>query len=226
MDFNNMSNPSRTDFYLLCIVATAWAITGCGRHAGADVMARVNSYDIMRAEVDKALHAQMANSPHQLTADQEDMARLQIIDQAISRQLLLQRADKIGATVSGDDVNAKLFREKLGESTLGSKTKSDQLFGYSRAAVTLLFLGLGKLLTSNYTTPDQKFRDALFHAKLAIGKSLIILKDRQPVNVDRRTVLFCLVALALKWQENLKFFRVGPPEQRPIWQSAPGTGNS
>src|SRR4029077_15205076 len=118
-----------------------------------------------------------------------------------------------------DYINAKLLGEKLGEVILGSETKSDQLFCYSRAVITFFFLGLGELFTGNYTTPDQQLCDALFHAKLAIGKSPIILKDSQPVNAGNETMLCCLTGNGLEVAGKFMVFSAGLPGRLPVSQS-------
>jgi peptidyl-prolyl cis-trans isomerase SurA len=75
-------------------------------------MAKVNGYKIMRPEVDKALTKQTAGTPQKLTSEQEQTLRLQILQQLITIQLYLQRAEKLGIVASDDEIETKLNQAK------------------------------------------------------------------------------------------------------------------
>jgi peptidyl-prolyl cis-trans isomerase SurA len=93
---------------------TLVAITGCpGKGgSGADVMAKVNGHKIMRSEVDKALTKQTAGTPQKLSGVQEQNLRLQILQQLITIQLYLQKAEKLGIVATEDEIETKLNQAK------------------------------------------------------------------------------------------------------------------
>jgi len=92
--------------------AAVVALTGCPNKVSGDVMAKVNGNKILRSEVDKALAKQIAGTPQKLTAEQEQNLRLQILQQLISFQLYLQKAEKLGVVASDDEIEAKLSQAK------------------------------------------------------------------------------------------------------------------
>src|SRR5262249_26051357 len=79
-------------------------LTGCPKSgAGNDVMAKVNGYKVMRAEVDKSLKKQVAGTPQKLTSEQDQVLRLQLLQQIISLQLYLQKAEKLGIVATDEE---------------------------------------------------------------------------------------------------------------------------
>lgn len=105
------------------------ALTGCPSKdaAGGDVLAKVNSYKIMRSEVDKAFNKQIAGTPQKLTSEQEQALRLQILQQMINIQLYLQKAEKLGIVATDEEIDSRLnkasytkeeFAKKLQEAGL------------------------------------------------------------------------------------------------------------
>jgi peptidyl-prolyl cis-trans isomerase SurA len=93
--------------------ALVLGLTGCpGSGAGKDVMARVNSYKVMKAEVDKSLKKQTVGSPQKLSAEQDQMLRLQLLQQIISVQLYLQKAEKLGIVATDEEVDNRVNQAK------------------------------------------------------------------------------------------------------------------
>jgi peptidyl-prolyl cis-trans isomerase SurA len=98
---------------LLILASGALAVAGCpGRSTDKDVMAKVNGYKVLRSEVDKTYNAQVAGSPQKPTATEEEALRLNILNQIIYRQLLLQKAEKLGVVAADDEVEAKFNQAK------------------------------------------------------------------------------------------------------------------
>jgi len=69
-----------------------------------DVAARVNGYRITRAELEKYYQSQVGDSPTVGTADQERMMRLNLLGELIDRQIMLDRAEKLGLMAVDDEV--------------------------------------------------------------------------------------------------------------------------
>src|SRR5262249_51731563 len=88
-------------------------LAGCPRGGAIkDVMAKVNGYKVLRSEVDKTYNTQVAGSPQKPTATEEELLRLNILNQIIYRQLLLQKAEKLGVVATDDEVETKFNQAK------------------------------------------------------------------------------------------------------------------
>ncbi len=96
----------------VCSLGAILAVTGCPSKGGGDVMAKVNGYKIQRSELDKALAKQTAGTPQKLTSEQEQNLRLQILQQLITIQLYLQKAEKLGIVATDDEIETKLNQAK------------------------------------------------------------------------------------------------------------------
>ena len=88
-------------------------LAGCtGRGSEKDVMAKVNGYKVLRSEVDNTYNNQVAGSPQKPTPTEEEALRLNILNQIIYRQLLLQKAEKLGVVANDDEVETKFNQAK------------------------------------------------------------------------------------------------------------------
>ncbi|HEY6305709.1 MAG TPA: SurA N-terminal domain-containing protein, partial [Candidatus Angelobacter sp.] len=96
----------------MCLLGAALALTGCPNKGPGDTMAKVNGYKIQRSEVDKAFTKQTAGTPQKLTSEQEQNLRLQILQQLITLQLYLQKAEKLGVVATDDEIETKLNQAK------------------------------------------------------------------------------------------------------------------
>lgn len=106
------------------LLALLVALTGCpktGGASGADVMAKVNSYKIMRSEVDKAFNKQVAGTPQKLTSEQEQALRLQILQQIVNLQLYLQRAEKLGIVATDEEIDSRLNKSSYTKEEFAKK---------------------------------------------------------------------------------------------------------
>lgn len=83
-----------------------------GRGTDKEVMAKVNSYKILRSEVDKTYNAQIAGSPQKPSLTEEEALRLNVLDQIIYNQLQLQKAEKLGIVATDDEVESKFNQAK------------------------------------------------------------------------------------------------------------------
>lgn len=94
---------------LVCLLA----VSGCtSKGAGQDVMAKVNSYKVLRSEVDKMFNSQLAGAAQKPTQAEEEALRLNILLRIIDIQLHLQQAEKLGVVATDDEVESKLTQAK------------------------------------------------------------------------------------------------------------------
>ena len=85
--------------------------TACNSH-GADVMARVNGHNILKADVDKYFQNQTAGTEQQPIGEQADSLRLSILRELIDNEILMRRAEKLGLLATDDEVDRKLSEVK------------------------------------------------------------------------------------------------------------------
>jgi len=99
----------------------AWAIlslAGCNRQPGADVVATVNGKPILRADMEKgyaAYSAQMGQQQQQqvqLSKEQADLGRLEVVSNLIYNEILDQRAAKMNLSATNEEVDAKVAEMK------------------------------------------------------------------------------------------------------------------
>jgi peptidyl-prolyl cis-trans isomerase SurA len=88
------------------------AAAGCHHAAGPDVVATVNSKDILRSDLDKYYNASLSDPNQQPSREQADMQRLNVLHSLIEDEILQQRAAKLNLVASDEDVNAKLTEMK------------------------------------------------------------------------------------------------------------------
>jgi peptidyl-prolyl cis-trans isomerase SurA len=99
--------------FVLCLCSAAAFLSGCpGRGNDKDVMAKVNGYKILRAEVDKTYNTQVSGSPQKPTPTEEEALRLNVLGQIIYNQLQLQKAEKLGIVATDDEVESKFNQAK------------------------------------------------------------------------------------------------------------------
>jgi len=105
-----LPGPTKPGFAMVCFSSLLLALAaGCSRgSASPDVMAKVNSHEITRTEVDKYYANQTAGSPQQPTEEQASSLRLSILKELIDNEILMQRAEKLGLLATNEEVDAKL----------------------------------------------------------------------------------------------------------------------
>jgi peptidyl-prolyl cis-trans isomerase SurA len=102
----------RVAFLVLIAGTSLGVLAGCHSSSSADVVARVNGKDIMRAELDRNYQATLGDAPQKLSAEEADIRRLTILHQMIQNEILEQRAAKLNLSASDEDVNAKITEIK------------------------------------------------------------------------------------------------------------------
>ena len=81
----------------------------CGRgQAGPDVLAKVNGRKIVRSEVETYYRNQTEGSPQSPSEEQAQSLRLSILRELIDREILMQRAEKLGLMATDEEVESKL----------------------------------------------------------------------------------------------------------------------
>ncbi len=96
---------------MVSLMLASAVLAGCNSQPSPDTLATVNGKKISGGELDKYFHAQTAGSP-QPAGQSGDAVKLAILQQLIEKEILLQRADKMGLTASDDEVEAKLNEVK------------------------------------------------------------------------------------------------------------------
>ena len=145
------------------ILSTALLMSaGCNRPHGADVVATVNGHAIMRADLDKAYQAQLGDSPQQqqLSQEQADSLRLNVLRALIDQEIVEQRAAKMNLTATNEEVDAKLAEmkapyteEQFQERLKASNQTVDDLKHALRRNLTISKL-LNKEINSKITVTD------------------------------------------------------------------------
>ena len=98
---------------LLIAAALALLAAGCNHaQSDKDVIAKVNSYKILRSELDKAYKRNFAGTPEKPWPEQERQQRLQLLIQLIGRQLYLQKAEKLGVVVTDEELTSRVDEAK------------------------------------------------------------------------------------------------------------------
>jgi peptidyl-prolyl cis-trans isomerase SurA len=95
----------------------AIGLAGCNRGHSADVVATVNGHAIMRADMDRAVQAQLADAQNQQaagdqTGEQGDLLRLGAVQTLINAEIVEQRAAKMNLTATPEEVDAKISEIK------------------------------------------------------------------------------------------------------------------
>lgn len=86
---------------------------GCNHQdSDKDTLAKVNSYKILRSEVDKAYKAQTAGSPQKLSPAEDQALHLNLLHQLIDIRLQLQKAEKLGIVATDDEIESKFNQAK------------------------------------------------------------------------------------------------------------------
>ncbi|MGC2696778.1 MAG: SurA N-terminal domain-containing protein [Candidatus Angelobacter sp.] len=103
----------RNIFFLFSISTLGLTLVGCQGHGtDKEVLAKVNGYKVLRSEVDKSFNSQLAGSPQKPTPTEEEALRLNVLNQIIYRQILLQKAEKLGVVAADDEVETKFNQAK------------------------------------------------------------------------------------------------------------------
>lgn len=99
-------------FSLGSLLGISGCVAGCNRSPDANVVATVNGKQIMRADLDKEYKASVDQSQQDVSQEQADIQRLNLLKEMIDDEILQQRAAKLNLAASDEDVNAKLTEVK------------------------------------------------------------------------------------------------------------------
>jgi peptidyl-prolyl cis-trans isomerase SurA len=88
------------------------AVSGCNHAPGPDVVATVNGKQIMRDEMDKQYKASIDQAQQDVSEEQADIQRLNLLKGMIDDEILQQRAAKLNLAATDEDVNSKLTEVK------------------------------------------------------------------------------------------------------------------
>src|SRR4051812_25077791 len=147
----------------LILAAGLLPAVGCNRGAhSADVVATVNGRAIMRKELDKGYQAQLGDAlqQQQLSQEQADSLRLNVLRALIDQEIVEQRAEKMNLTATNEEVEAKLAEmkapyteEQFQERLKASNQSIDDLKHALRQNLTINKL-LNKEINSKITVSD------------------------------------------------------------------------
>lgn len=147
----------------LLLVAALLPVAGCNRSHNADVVATVNGHAIMRSEMDKAYDAQLGDAQQQqqqVSPDQADSLRLNVLQTLINEEIVEQRAAKMNLTATNEEVDAKLAEmkapyteEQFNERLKANHTTLDDFKHDLRRQLTINKL-LNKEINSKITVTD------------------------------------------------------------------------
>lgn len=106
----------------LCVVAGAMAVSACGRTGtptaaatvGPDVWAVVDGHEIKRDDVEKAYRGSIDPTGVPPSDAEAMSAKLQILDQLVTQELLVGRATGAGVTVTDAEVDTGLTERRAG----------------------------------------------------------------------------------------------------------------
>jgi peptidyl-prolyl cis-trans isomerase SurA len=113
----------------LALVASLSFLGGCHRSPSADVVATVNGKQLMRADLEKYYQANLGDAPQNISPEDADFRRLNVLQGMIQDEILQQRAAKLNLAASDDDVDAKIkeIKAPYTQEEFDSKLKQSNL---------------------------------------------------------------------------------------------------
>ncbi len=97
-----------TGLALALLLALSFIAAGC-QHASQDgVAAVVNGYKITQAELEQYYQSQVDHTRAPRSDDEQQMLRLNLLREVIDRQIMLQKAEKLGLMAVDSEVEARL----------------------------------------------------------------------------------------------------------------------
>ena len=109
--------PVHWQFLVLVFITGSFSVpfTACHRVPSSDAVAAVNSHEIMRSELERQYQVYRDNlkdNRQEISPEQSNMMRLDMLRQMIDSELLQQRAAKLNLVISDDDISVKLTEIK------------------------------------------------------------------------------------------------------------------
>ena len=159
----------RTGAKMMVPLLAILLIAGCNRPHGADVVATVNGHAIMRADMERMYNIQLGQAQAQaqaqgqapdLSPEEADSLRLQVVRELIDQEIVAQRAAKMNLSATPEDVDAKLAEmkapyteEQFAEQLKASNQTLDDLRRDLRRNLTIEKL-INKEIVSKITVTD------------------------------------------------------------------------
>ncbi len=95
----------------LALFAAVLSLPGCkSKETSADVMAKVNGKKISREDVEKGFKIQTGGQD--LKGEQANSLRLSVLNDLVQKEILLQRAQKLGLLATDEEVDSKITEFK------------------------------------------------------------------------------------------------------------------
>lgn len=161
-----MSRATASVLALACVVALG---AGCQKAPPADVAATVNDRPISYADLDKQIRLQFGEEALKGNDDQARRMRLEVLGSLITREIMLQRAEKQSLMASDSEVEARLnelkapyTQEEFQRQLATRKMTADELKDQIRRDMSVQKL-INKEITSKISISDRDIAD--FYAK-------------------------------------------------------------
>jgi peptidyl-prolyl cis-trans isomerase SurA len=103
---------SRSVVLALAGLTLMGGVAACHHSPSSGVVATVNGKEIQRADLERFYQANQGGNPHQLSNEEANIQRLNILHGMIEDEILQQHAAKVNLAASDEDVNAKLTEIK------------------------------------------------------------------------------------------------------------------
>src|SRR5437660_7957893 len=121
----------RASIPILFFTLSSLLVAGCAnKDRGGDTVAKVNGEKILRSELEKYYKNQTAGGPpQQLSGEQADSLRLNILKRLVDDELMMQRARKLGLLATDEEVDAKFneFKAPYSQEDFDKRLKERQI---------------------------------------------------------------------------------------------------
>jgi len=151
----------RRTFLVLSVVV----LHACSRSAPANVAATVNGRSITYAELEKQFQSQFATPPGNVSDDQVEIQKLEVLRTLIDGEIMLQRAERQGLMATDADVEAKFnelkspyTQEEFQKQLNARKMTAEDLKAQLRRDLSVAKL-FNKEITSQISITDKDISD-------------------------------------------------------------------
>jgi peptidyl-prolyl cis-trans isomerase SurA len=143
-----------------------WSSTACPsrKATGAEVLAEVNGRTISASEVEKFYQQQVQDEPQKPVGEQENLLRLNVLQSLIEREIMLQRAEKLGLLATDAEVinrfteiKSPYTEEEFAKQLQQRGLKVDELKDQIRREESVKKL-MNKEITSRITITDAEIQ--------------------------------------------------------------------